>query len=1365
MKKLILLAILVLIIANIRPASTQSTIDQSSIVYDKLGNPNLVGGKSKASSTDIDLATKDFLNKNKNIFNIETNNLKEIKRHSGSIKDKDFKVIIYQQTFNNLPVFDSNVVSAAINNNIVILRNRYKQNIRLDTNPKIDDKTAFSRVKQQANVIIKNKLNKQDEQDEITSINNPEKTTLTILPVGDEPKTYVLAYKIDLPFKDNHKWTFFVNSETGAVIDAYDNVIYEDVSGHITGMVYPKTPSYPKIQADIPYEYVNVNSIISTSSINGNYLLSIPAGTYTLTSNLEGPWVKVLNSRQPAVSYTSSISSPSVHDWDWQNYDTSYKGEESNVFYHSNIIHDYAVSLGASEMNNFQMLATVNLPNYCNAYYTVRTINFFSAGNNCEATSLDSATIYHEYAHGIIDELISIYWPYRDQPGNMNEGLSDYWACTINNDPCHYSFRSGSECLRRCDTTDTFPTNYNPEPHSGAEIISSAIWELRNALSKNVVDPMLVNALRLQPYYFSDLLENFLIIDDDNQDLSDGTPNIQVICNAFYNHGIYSKFCTGYTQKQIAVVTQPSFENIVYTSDPLTIEGTAFSSQGGTFINYMLEYGLGTTPSSWSLISSGNTAIKENDLGVWDISQLSSGIYSLRLTVTDSLGQNSMTYQFKIDKNIMPGWPIYNTAATYGFTYSPIVMADLDKDGKDEIIVSYAYQTVIYKSDGSIFARLPRGDYTRAASVGDVDNDGYKDIVIHDYTFEQKLYLYHGSSQGLINPIVISMPNLVTLYQSFSSTPVLYDLNSDGKLEIIHTGLSGKVYILDSNLNNFNSQWPKDLAGEYSVTSPVIGDINKDGIPEIVVLTKQNKLYAWKPDGTLLSGFPVIFDSGATAIGRASPTLADLNNDGYLEILLVSNNQFQAIKYDGSNVDGWPAAIPFPTKYVSEVVAADLTNDNIPEIIFKSYDITLLEIRASTNARLTQNYNDPYLAQTSPIVADIDNDNNMEMIYVNYKQSVSIFKTPSNIVYIPLINSIQPQPLSLGNVDADRALELAGIDQSGNIYLWKPYSSNPGKVEWPQYRVNAEHIGNYNLRSTQPQNILSFIKDTAPQTLNGYLTLKLQKDNSGIWQDYMFIQNKVYQSIPSQNTLDLTPLWNSRNLVLPEGNYKAVIEFTDASSNILQSANGQLSKFIQFRVAPEYKSSLRQDENSYTNALDTYIASSTPDNNVYFSSKLNARSSTSGTIYNSILTFDVGSIPDTATITSASLMLTSSDSATNTPGGVFGIYQLTTPGITIGPVGATWNKKNGINSWSNGPFSQSDYQPSFLVQSNMPNGQNIKFNFTSNYLSAYIQSKLSSDKVEFLLNNDGAQNYLQEFWSSDATTITNRPKLFITYVI
>ncbi len=131
---------------------------------------------------------------------------------------------------------------------------------------------------------------------------------------------------------------------------------------------------------------------------------------------------------------------------------------------------------------------------------------------------------------------------------------------------------------------------------------------------------------------------------------------------------------------------------------------------------------------------------------------------------------------------------------------------------------------------------------------------------------------------------------------------------------------------------------------------PVVADINNDGYGEVIVYRPAipQELQVYTNDGSLLWTVPVGAPESGNGGNVMLPVIDDINHDGYAEIivyrfLLLKNYcELYVFDYNGDILDGWP--IQLPKEYHPTVLCADVNIDGYNEIIFKgndAYDIKL----------------------------------------------------------------------------------------------------------------------------------------------------------------------------------------------------------------------------------------------------------------------------------------------------------------------------------------------------------------------------------------------------------------------------------------
>lgn len=235
-------------------------------------------------------------------------------------------------------------------------------------------------------------------------------------------------------------------------------------------------------------------------------------------------------------------------------------------------------------------------------------------------------------------------------------------------------------------------------------------------------------------------------------------------------------------------------------------------------------------------------------------------------------------------------------------------------------------------------------------AIGDVDNDGIVEVAVGG--LDERIHLVDGRT-GIDKP---GWPyeNQDTVF----SSPALFDLDGDGKLEIIMGGddfqrNGGRIHAFrpdGTELPGFPIHTDQAMS-----SSPAIGDIDGDGRPEIVIGTgnfftgRGHKVYAHHCDGSPVLGWPVNVDGQVVT----APALGDLDGDGIPEIIVTDDksgpsgtNHVYAFGGTGSpfwsQLPGQPVGGRQPKDFFGQTlgagdpIVADILNGAEPEVLVPS---------------------------------------------------------------------------------------------------------------------------------------------------------------------------------------------------------------------------------------------------------------------------------------------------------------------------------------------------------------------------------------------------------------------------------------------
>ena len=344
------------------------------------------------------------------------------------------------------------------------------------------------------------------------------------------------------------------------------------------------------------------------------------------------------------------------------------------------------------------------------------------------------------------------------------------------------------------------------------------------------------------------------------------------------------------------------------------------------------------------------------------------------------------------------------------FGYSVASAGDVNGDGYSDVIIgAYLYDdganfdeggAFVYYGSASGLSATPNSTPDDAnqlgaefgvsvASAGDVNGDGYSDVIIGAFDYddgansdEGRAFVYYGSATGLSAAPNDTPDDANQAFALFGiSVASAGDVNGDGYSDVIIGAYSyddgpntdeGRAFVYNGSaagLSATPNSTPDDAdqAGAnfgYSVASA--GDVNGDGYSDVIIgadgyddgaNTNEGRAFVYHGSATGLSATPNSTPDDADQIdarfGRCVAAAGDVNGDGYSDVIIgayfyddgANTNEGRAFVYHGSAAGllATPSSIPDDADQLNAQFgrsvggAGDVNGDGFSDVIIGAY--------------------------------------------------------------------------------------------------------------------------------------------------------------------------------------------------------------------------------------------------------------------------------------------------------------------------------------------------------------------------------------------------------------------------------------------
>ncbi len=365
--------------------------------------------------------------------------------------------------------------------------------------------------------------------------------------------------------------------------------------------------------------------------------------------------------------------------------------------------------------------------------------------------------------------------------------------------------------------------------------------------------------------------------------------------------------------------------------------------------------------------------------------------------------------------------------------YAYPIFCDFDNDGDQDILIGRDLQNFVYfKNIGDannpvweelseLFAGLGASTYWNSGDLADINGDGKVDIIYGTTNGTIFCYLNIGTPEA---PVWQEHTSLFggTLDVGGASSPFFIDFDGDGDLDMLSGTQMGNIKYFRNEGSIYHPIWQEDnsffsVINQTVFSSVTAGDINGDGLPDVIIGDLSGNIYLYRNLGTSLQLSPFYFTD--LNFGPWScPRLVDMDMDGDLDLvvggvngtLAYLENTGDALSPNWTLVNGFFEGIN--VGYQASPSFADLDEDgDLDLVIGNGWGEVVCYEREDGIWQLNSTLLDNIQVDENaiPALVDLDHDGDYDLVvgdfngtftfFRNLKYSANVLNPPLNLDY------------------------------------------------------------------------------------------------------------------------------------------------------------------------------------------------------------------------------------------------------------------------------------------------------------------------------------------------------------------------------
>ena len=459
------------------------------------------------------------------------------------------------------------------------------------------------------------------------------------------------------------------------------------------------------------------------------------------------------------------------------------------------------------------------------------------------------------------------------------------------------------------------------------------------------------------------------------------------------------------------------------------------------------------------------------------------------MDIVSASGDDDAIAWYENDGAADPSWTAADIATSASGARS-VFVADMDGDGDMDIVsASYADNTIAwYENNGAADPSWAAADIATSASgaiavyIADMDNDGDLDILSASYV-DDTIAWYEND--GAADPSWTAADIVTNVDEAHSVFAA--DMDGDGDMDILSASRDDDKIYWHENDGAADPSWTAAVVATSADApqSVFAADVDNDGDMDILSASRSDDAIAWYDNDGAANPTWTATDIATSADNATSVFVADMDNDGDMDVVSSSSNDDTIAWYENDGaasnsqtargISAWTEVVAGSSfDNANDVIHADIDGDGDLDMVAVSSgnddDVSwFINDGSPAGAGWTEVAIDNNVANAlSVAVADVDNDGDLDVIASSGTGSDDLLwwindGSPDGAGWTEVVIEATCDACAsvyAVDMDADGDIDVVTVSNDDNDVLWYKNDGSPtGANSFTKYTIDGDFSG------------------------------------------------------------------------------------------------------------------------------------------------------------------------------------------------------------------------------------------------------------------------------------------------------------------